>query len=410
MLSVPRLAGGRERPRPPRPQGAAERQWSAGRQPGTGLKPTTAGGLVICAKNVRDPVADRIAIGDLRAVDAMGLRFPSPESATAAAALFEPAAPWACGPGRRGIEPESGQRSPHQRRPLVSCGSGGPIPSGPKKPPNGPSLITNVTLRMRSCESGTTSPSLPGTVIRPSAFFDMNGQLCGKRPAPFWWCHHRVVPKSRSTMCRTFAELDYSPLVESGRVPAMVTLTYPGDWEVVAPDGASVKRHMMLWRKRFQREYSEPARYIWKLEFQRAVHPTFTCGRHHPCHPVALAAALLERLSETWTQVVDHPDPEARHRLAGTAIDVRNGLKARPKRLAIYFTKHSSPNLHGDKEYQHIVPGSWRQPGHGPGRFWGVNGLESHCCRRGGPEDAYFTVRLNRVVLVAQPGGVREFG
>ncbi|WP_245846751.1 hypothetical protein [Mycobacterium szulgai] len=35
--------------------------------------------------------------------------------------------------------------------------------------------------------------------------------------------------KSRSAMCRTFAELDYSPLVESGRVPAMVTLTYSGD-------------------------------------------------------------------------------------------------------------------------------------------------------------------------------------
>ncbi|BBC68280.1 hypothetical protein MMRN_51760 [Mycobacterium marinum] len=70
-------------------------------------------------------------------------------------------------------------------------------------------------------------------------------------------------------MCRTFAELDYCPLVDSGRVPAMVTLTYPGDWEVVAPDGASVKRHMVLWRKRFQREYGEAARYIWKLEFQR---------------------------------------------------------------------------------------------------------------------------------------------
>jgi hypothetical protein len=73
--------------------------------------------------------------------------------------------------------------------------------------------------------------------------------------------------KSRAAMCRTFAELDYTPLVDCGRVPAMVTLTYPGDWEYVAPDGASVKRHMVLWRKRFQREWGEPARYIWKLEF-----------------------------------------------------------------------------------------------------------------------------------------------
>lgn len=66
--------------------------------------------------------------------------------------------------------------------------------------------------------------------------------------------------KSRTAMCRTFAELNYTPLVDNDRVPAMVTLTYPGDWEAVAPDGASVKRHMVLWRKRFHREYGEPAR------------------------------------------------------------------------------------------------------------------------------------------------------
>jgi hypothetical protein len=59
--------------------------------------------------------------------------------------------------------------------------------------------------------------------------------------------------KSRTAMCRTFAELDYTPLVDDDRVPAMITLTYPGDWESVAPDGASVKRHMMLRRKRFHR-------------------------------------------------------------------------------------------------------------------------------------------------------------
>jgi hypothetical protein len=180
-------------------------------------------------------------------------------------------------------------------------------------------------------------------------------------------------------MCRIFAELDYGPLVESGRVPAMVTLTYPGNWEVVAPDGASVKRHMVLWRKRFQREYGEPPRYIWKLEFQRRGAPHIHLWTAPPISPGRSGSGFAQWLSETWAQIVDHPDPEqkARHRLAGTAIDVRNGLKAcDPKRLAIYFTKHSSPNLHGDKEYQHIVPELWRRPGHGPGRFWGVYGLK----------------------------------
>jgi hypothetical protein len=179
-------------------------------------------------------------------------------------------------------------------------------------------------------------------------------------------------------MCRTFAEVDYTPLVESGRVPAMVTLTYPGDWEIVAPDGSSVKRHMVLWRKRFQREYGEPARYIWKLEFQRRGAPHIHMWMAPPISPGRSGRTFAQWLSETWAQVVDHPDAEqkSRHRLAGTAIDVRNGLKAcDPKRLAIYFTKHSSPNLNGDKEYQHIVPELWRQPGRGPGRFWGVYGL-----------------------------------
>ncbi|MBE5461015.1 hypothetical protein E3G69_000815 [Mycobacteroides abscessus] len=56
---------------------------------------------------------------------------------------------------------------------------------------------------------------------------------------------------------------------------------------------------------------------------------------------------------------MNHPDDKQKnqHRLAGTAIDILSGLSTcDPKRLAIYFTKHSSPNADGDKEYQHIVP------------------------------------------------------
>lgn len=103
-----------------------------------------------------------------------------------------------------------------------------------------------------------------------------------------------------------------------------------------------------------------------------------------------------EWLSQTWADIVAHPDPEqrARHVLAGTAIDVLNGLRAcDPKRLAIYFTKHSSPNMNGDKEYQHIVPELWRQPGRGPGRFWGVYGLKKAIAVVEVAQDAYLTAR-----------------
>nr|WP_231995972.1 helitron helicase-like domain-containing protein [Mycobacterium sp. 852002-51163_SCH5372311] len=202
--------------------------------------------------------------------------------------------------------------------------------------------------------------------------------------------------KSRAAMCRTFAELDYTPLVESGRVPAMVTLTYPGDWQSVAPDGASVKRHMVLWRKRFQREFGEPARYIWKLEFQRRGAPHIHLWMTPP-HAVGRSGSKFrDWLSQEWADIVGHPDAEqrARHTLAGTAIDILNGLRAcDPKRLAIYFTKHSSPNHLGDKEYQHIVPEAWRRPGHGPGRFWGVHGLQRGTAVVEIAQDVYLTGR-----------------
>jgi len=44
--------------------------------------------------------------------------------------------------------------------------------------------------------------------------------------------------KSRANMWRATHEIDYEPFFRRGQVPAMVTLTYPGDYEVVAPGGA----------------------------------------------------------------------------------------------------------------------------------------------------------------------------
>jgi hypothetical protein len=73
---------------------------------------------------------------------------------------------------------------------------------------------------------------------------------------------------------------------------------------------------------------------------------------------------------------VGHPDPDerGRHRRAGTGVDFAEGLKARdPKRVSVYFTKHGAFQA---KEYQHCVPDEWREPGAGPGRFWGYWNLE----------------------------------
>src|SRR5690349_18529895 len=76
---------GRSRgPEAARPQGA--RATVAGRTSteAPDLSPAMDGGLVICAENVRDQLADGIATAELRAIDALGLRFPSPEMVTAA--------------------------------------------------------------------------------------------------------------------------------------------------------------------------------------------------------------------------------------------------------------------------------------------------------------------------------------
>lgn len=51
---------------------------------------------------------------------------------------------------------------------LLSSDSGGPIPYGPRRPPNERSVITNVTLTMRSITLETSSNAMQDTVIRPS--------------------------------------------------------------------------------------------------------------------------------------------------------------------------------------------------------------------------------------------------
>lgn len=384
------------RPRAPEAAKAAGRESDSGRSDGgsgVGRVPAGTDGLVICAKSVRDPLADGIAAGELRAIDALGLRFPSPEMAAAAAALFEPAAPWACGPGRRGTEPESGRFRITVGPGVVRLGWTNPVraeKTAERAVGHHQRDVDDAKLHIRNDSALTAGNGDQAVVSSTRRRSTENEQRRAGGVITEW------SRKSRSAMCRTFAELDYTPLVESGRVPAMITLTYPGDWEVVAPDGASVKRHMVLWRKRFQREYGEPARYIWKLEFQRRGAPHIHLWMAPPMSPGRSGRSFSQWLSETWAQVVDHPDPEqkARHRLAGTAIDVRNGLRAcDPKRLAIYFTKHSSPNLHGDKEYQHIVPETWRQPGRGPGRFWGVYGVKKAIALVEVAQDAYLAAR-----------------
>ena len=99
------------RPRVPEAAKAAGRESGSGRSDGgrgVGRVPAGTNGLVICAKSVRDS-AERGVDPQLSAADALGLRFPGPELVASAAALFEPAEPWAHGRERLGVEPELGR-------------------------------------------------------------------------------------------------------------------------------------------------------------------------------------------------------------------------------------------------------------------------------------------------------------
>lgn len=185
-------------------------------------------------------------------------------------------------------------------------------------------------------------------------------------------------PKSRRNMIRTMASLDWTPFVEaaSGYRPGLVTLTYPGDWEAVAPDGATVKRHLQAFRKALGRNVCDPVG-AWKLEFQRRGAPHLHLWLLLPVGKVQ-GMTLGQWVSATWARIVGADgDERARHEAAGTQVDFGWSSKCTdPQRIVTYFSKHNAPSSTSSKEYQHRVPESWTEPGRGPGRYWGVWSLE----------------------------------
>lgn len=197
--------------------------------------------------------------------------------------------------------------------------------------------------------------------------------------------------KSRANMIKTLAMLDYEPMFETGGMPAMVTLTYPGcstdavleDREAgrshecdercpsrqAAPDGRTVKKHLDTFRKRFRRAWGDPHA-VWKLEFQRRGAPHLHMFLTVPTGKTKGGETFKQWLSRTWTEVLLIADDEerAKHLAAGTGVDYSEGFKAAdPQRLAVYFSKHGSAQAGGVKEYQNEVPEGFGDVG----RFWG---------------------------------------
>lgn len=212
--------------------------------------------------------------------------------------------------------------------------------------------------------------------------------------------------KSRANMTKTLASLDYSAWDRADGSLAMVTLTLPGNWKPLAPDGKTFKRLVRKFEYRWRRSVG-PWRLLWKLEFQRRGAPHWHAlirvpalvtadggyGSSYAANEENGWSGIVETfeswLARTWADVVgaskdvDTIDSDgsehseySRHLAAGTGVDFSGKDFSDPRRISMYFAGHSAKSQDG-KEYQHIVPAKWQRPGAGPGRFWGFCGLES---------------------------------
>ncbi|MFD6872672.1 hypothetical protein ACFWD5_32150 [Streptomyces koyangensis] len=197
--------------------------------------------------------------------------------------------------------------------------------------------------------------------------------------------------RSRARLFHATGELDYTPMIVLGTAPVMSTLTYAKNWLDVAPTGAAAKKHLEAFYMRFERAWGVPFVGLWKEEFQRrgAVHfhlwhprPSGLAGAMRRLTAVRYRPAVGDGLpyeawlAAVWADIVAHPDPEdrARHEKRGAFVSkVEEGHVNTPAKLAAYFAKHGAFMA---KDYQNKVPKEWREPGAGPGRFWGYKGLK----------------------------------
>lgn len=346
-LTLPRVA---TTPAPPARSASESAEGGALAPPGCSCGTCPPSGLVICRKTVRetsDEIKDLVIPDNAAEIfEGKGYRFPSRDDL--AAALDWGAWDW---DGREGAVPQL-----HLAPGVVRL--------------TAPDLNRREKTANKNAEKAAARDAL--------ALADDEGD--GNGGIITGWSR-----ESRARMIRTLAELDYSPIMGTHERPAMITLTYPGDWLAVAPDGKTVKKHLTSLFKRFARAWGRDWAGVWKLEFQARGAPHF-----HLLMSVPLGTAQAGKgkraavgdgerfarwLSLVWADIVGAAGEEGeRHKLAGTGVDFAEGERARdPRRCAVYFSKHG---IFGDKEYQHSVPAQWLETGESVGRFWGYRGLE----------------------------------
>jgi len=195
--------------------------------------------------------------------------------------------------------------------------------------------------------------------------------------------------KSRTRMIATFSELDWNAFLEQPGEIAMVTLTYPGDWQAVAPDAKTVYAHLNRLRLQFQRDWGRELLGVWKREFQRRgaphyhllmVVPEGACTVKSPVTSEKVQVDFTGWLAATWAKIVaaDQSSGErARHLMAGTGVHHTRQSFESSRHASFYFSKYAAKSADGgSKGYQNVAPAQWIESGAGIGRFWGVFGLK----------------------------------
>ncbi|WP_206664251.1 rolling circle replication-associated protein, partial [Thermomonospora catenispora] len=132
---------------------------------------------------------------------------------------------------------------------------------------------TNVQKRDRSMDRASTSARFAADQVAVGLLHD---EPLGEEEQQGGGGTRDVISewsrKSRANMIKSLAQLDYEPLFSGGGVPAMLTLTLPGEWESVAPSAAAAAELMRKFRKRMERAWfskDEKLCAVWKREFQR---------------------------------------------------------------------------------------------------------------------------------------------
>lgn len=158
----------------------------------------------------------------------------------------------------------------------------------------------------------------------------------------------------------------------------MVTLTLPGEWQSVCPDGRAFKRHVMAWRRRLDRWLRRGGfdswSGLWFCEFQERGAPHLHVILWGPGLSNVGARAFAEWVSSSWASVVGHRDSVERekHLRAGTRVE-----RMRERHFG-YAVKYAA------KMQQKRVPEGFRDVG----RFWGV-------WRAAAPKPVTWTERLS---------------